>query len=152
MQHNVIRVGLIGASPDRGWAKQAHIPAIQALPQFSITAVCTTKRETADAAANQWGASAAYTDANQLVTDPNVDLVTVTVKCPDHYAPVRAALEAGKHVFCEWPLAANMDEVRDLASLAQTKAVRTFIGLQARGAPVLCYARDLVAQGYVGRV
>jgi predicted dehydrogenase len=87
-----------------------------------------------------------------LAADPNVDLVVVSVKTPDHHAHVRAALEAGKPVFCEWPLAANMEQVRDLADLARTQGIKTFIGVQARGAPILAYARDLVAQGYVGRV
>ena len=153
MKNDRIRVGLIGANPDRGWAMGVHIPALQALPHFEMTAVGTTRQETAEAAANKWGVRGAYTDPRQLAADPDVDLVVVSVKTPGHHALVRTALEAGKHVLCEWPLAATMDEVRDLVGLARAQpGVRTFIGLQARGAPVLAYAKDLVAQGYVGRV
>ena len=153
MKHDRIRVGLIGANPDRGWAMGVHIPALQALPHFEMTAVGTTRQETAEAAAKKWGVRGAYTDPRQLAADPDVDLVVVSVKTPGHHALVRTALEAGKHVLCEWPLAATMDEVRDLVGLARAQTgVRTFIGLQARGAPVLAYAKELVAQGYVGRV
>ncbi len=153
MRNDKIRVGLIGANPNRGWAMGVHVPALKALPQFEISAVGTTRQETADAAAKKWGARGAYTDPHKLAADPEVDLVVVTVKTPGHHRLVRAALEAGKHVFCEWPLAANLDEARDLAELArQKKDVRTIIGLQSHAAPVLAYVKDLVAQGYVGRV
>src|SRR5262245_33568390 len=152
MKTDTIRVGIIGANPDRGWAVGVHVPALKALPDYAITAVATTRTETAEAAAKKFGARAAYTDSRKLAADPNVDLVVVSVKTPGHHAHVRAALEAGKAVFCEWPLAANMEEVRDLVSLARTKGLKGFIGVQARCAPVLAYARDLVAQGYVGRV
>ena len=153
MKNDRIRVGLIGANPDRGWAMGVHVPALQALPHFAMTAVGTTRQETAEAAAHKWGVRGAYIDPRKLAADPDVDLVVVSVKTPGHHALVRTALEAGKHVLCEWPLAATMDEVRDLVGLARAKpGVRTFIGLQARGAPVLAYAKDLVAQGYVGRV
>src|SRR2546427_6795264 len=153
MQHDRIRVGLIGATPDRGWAMGVHIPALRARRHFEMTAVGATRQETAEAAANKWGVRGAYTDPRKLAADPDVDLVVVSVKTPGHHALVRTALEAGKHVLCEWPLAATMDEVRDLVRLARAQTgVRTFISLQARCAPVLAYAKDLVAQGYVGRV
>lgn len=152
MQNETIRVGVIGASPTRGWARETHLPAIRALPQFSLAAVSTTRMESAQAAAREWNAASAYADAWALAADADVDLVVVSVKCPDHHAPVRAALEAGKAVLCEWPLAANMEQVRDLASLAAAKGLPTFMGLQARAAPAVAHARDLVAEGYVGRV
>ena len=66
MKNDRIRVGLIGANPDRGWAMGVHIPALQALPHFEMTAVGTTRQETAEAAANKWGVRGAYTDPRQL--------------------------------------------------------------------------------------
>jgi predicted dehydrogenase len=153
MKNDRIRVGLIGANPERGWAMGVHVPTLQALPHFAMTAVGTTRQETAEAAAHKWGVRGASTDSRQLAADPDVDLVVVSVKTPGSHALVRTALEAGQHVLCEWPLAATMDEVRDLVGLTRAQTgVRTFIGLQARGAPVLAYAKELVAQGYVGRV
>ena len=106
---NKIQVGIVGVSPDRGFASIAHIPALQALPEFEITAVCTTRQESAEAAARHFRVPLAFADPAKLAQHPDVDLVTVSVKVPDHYAPVMAAIEAGKHVYCEWPLGRDTD-------------------------------------------
>jgi predicted dehydrogenase len=95
-----IRVGVVGLNPSRGFASIAHIPALQALPDFEITAVCTTRQDSAEAA-KHYGVPRAFCDAEKLAQHPDVDLVTVSVKVPDHYLPVMAAIEAGKHVYCE---------------------------------------------------
>jgi predicted dehydrogenase len=65
---------------------------------------------------------------------------------------VMAALEAGKHVFCEWPLGANTEQAVRMRDLAARKGVLNMVVLQARGAPIINRVKDLVAQGYVGRV
>src|ERR1700756_863783 len=96
---NKIRVGIVGANPHRGFASIAHIPALQALPEFEITAVCTTRQDSADAAARHFEAPLAFCDLAKFVQHPDVDLVTVSVKVPDHYRPVMAAIDAGKHVY-----------------------------------------------------
>ncbi len=76
--------------------------------------------------------------------------MTVSVKVPNHYALVRAALEAGKHVFCEWPLGANTAEATELLALARANGVRHVVGLQGRCSPIVNYVRDLIAQRYLG--
>ena len=147
-----IRVGLVGANPKRGWAGAAHIPALLALPEFEITAVGTTRQETADETARQLGIPLAFADPHELVGHPDVDLVTVSMRVPGHYALVKAAVEAGKHVFCEWPLGIDSDEAVQMLEMARRKGVHHVVGLQAWGAPVINRVRDLVAQGYVGQV
>jgi predicted dehydrogenase len=147
-----IRVGIVGANPNRGFASIAHIPALQALPEFEIAAVCTSRQDSAEAAARHYGAPAAYCDPEQLARDPGVDLVTVSVKVPDHYRPVMAAIEAGKHVYCEWPLGRDTAEANRMFEAAERRGVRHAVGLQGRVSPAICYARNLVADGYVGRV
>ena len=104
---NKIRVGIVGVSSNRGFASIAHIPALQALSDFEISAVCTTRQDSAEAAAKHFGVPLAFSDAEKLAHHPDVDLVTVSVKVPDHYLPVMAAIEARKHVYCEWPLGRN---------------------------------------------
>ncbi|HEY2538552.1 MAG TPA: Gfo/Idh/MocA family oxidoreductase, partial [Stellaceae bacterium] len=89
-----IRVGIVGASASRGFASIAHVPALRALPQFEIAAVCTGRQETAEAAARHYGVRLAFSDPETLAQHPDVDLVTVSVKVPDHYRPVMAAIEA----------------------------------------------------------
>jgi len=147
-----IRVGIVGANPERGWARQAHIPALLALPEFQIHAVCTRNEESSRAAARAFGASLSFVDARALARHPEVDLVVVAVKVPDHRQPVLDALEAGKHVYCEWPLGASGAQTEEMSAAAHRAGTRTVIGLQSHGSPALRRARDLVNSGYVGRI
>jgi predicted dehydrogenase len=148
-----IRVGIIGANPDRGWAAQAHIPALRSLPdEFQITALSTSRRESADAACRAFGVPAVYDNHDELVKSADVDVVAITVKVPHHLELASAALEAGKAVYCEWPLGNGLAEAETLAALAANQGVLAVAGLQARAAPTVAYVHDLVEQGYVGDV
>ena len=148
-----IRVGIIGANPDRGWAAQAHIPALRSLADdFEITALSTTRPESADAAGKLFDVAAAFDNHQELVNSPAVDVVAVTVKVPYHLELATAALEAGKAVYCEWPLGNGLKEAETLAALAKKQGALAVAGLQARSAPAVAYLRDLVEQGYVGEV
>src|SRR5882762_842353 len=119
-----IRVGIIGANPDRGWAAQAHIPALKSLPQdFEITALSTSRRESADAAGRRFGVPLAFDNHQDLVNSAAVDVVAVTVKVPYHLELATAALAAGKAVYCEWPLGNGLHEAETLAALAKGKGV-----------------------------
>jgi predicted dehydrogenase len=148
-----IRVGIIGANPDRGWAAQAHIPALRSLSDdFEITALSTSRRESADAARERFGVPAAFDSHEELVNRPDVDVVAVTVKVPRHVELASAALAAGKAVYCEWPLGNGLHEAQQLAALAKEAGVLAVAGLQARSAPTVAYVRDLIDEGYVGEV
>jgi predicted dehydrogenase len=147
-----IRVGVIGVTPGRSWAAVAHLPALQALPDYEVTALSTTKAETATAAAAQFGVPLHFDNHAELVAHPEVDLVCVAVKVPNHLELVTAAIDAGKTVFCEWPLGNGLDEAIAMAAHARRMGVRTAVGLQARAAPAVAYVRDLVRGGFVGEV
>jgi predicted dehydrogenase len=148
-----IRVGIIGANPDRGWAAQAHIPALTSLSDdFEITALSTSRRESAEAASELFGVPAAFDNHQALVNSPAVDVVAVTVKVPYHLELATAALGAGKAVYCEWPLGNGLKEAETLAALAKKQGVLAVAGLQARSAPSVAYVHDLIEQGYVGEV
>jgi predicted dehydrogenase len=148
-----IRVGIIGVNPDRGWAAQAHIPALKSLADdFEITALSTIGREAAQAAGKFFGIPNAYDNHQDLVNSPDVDVVVITVKVPHHLELATAALNAGKAVYCEWPLGNGLQEAETLAALAKKKGVLAVVGLQARSAPSVNYARDLIKQGYIGEV
>jgi predicted dehydrogenase len=147
-----IRVGIVGASASRGFASIAHVPALQALPDFEFVAVCTANQQSAEAAARHYGVKLAFSDPEKLATHPEIDLVTVSVKVPDHYHPVMAAIEAGKHVYCEWPLGRDTSEAMRLLAAAERGGVRHAVGLQGQMSPAINYVKDLVAAGYVGKV
>jgi predicted dehydrogenase len=99
-----------------------------------------------------FGVSAVFSDHEQLVTRPDIDVVAVTVKVPHHRELVSAALAAGKAVYCEWPLGRDLDDARAMASLAAKHGVRTVVGLQARQAPAIEFVQQLLRDGYVGEV
>jgi predicted dehydrogenase len=152
MAEEKIRIGIIGANAHYGWSMRAHLPALLALPEYELTAVCTSRRETAEESAKRYGAKLAFHDYHEMVKHPDIDLVSVSVRVPLHHQMVRAALAAGKQVFCEWPLGANLAEAEEMANLARSQGVRTMVGLQARGDPVLLRIQELVSEGYVGEV
>src|SRR5205814_249835 len=148
-----IRVGIIGANPDRGWAAQAHIPALKSLSDdFEITALSTSRRESADAASKLFGVPLAFDNHQDLVNSPVVDVVAVTVKVQYHLELATAALDAAKAVYCEWPLGNGLKEAETLAEMAKKQGVLAVAGLQARSAPSVAYVNDLIKQGYVGEV
>ena len=147
-----LRIGIIGASANRGWAKESHVPAVQKLAGLELAAVATHSQETADAAAKAFGTKSAYGNAADLIRDPDVDLVAVCVNVPDHRDLVLGALAAGKHIYCEWPLGRNITETEEIAAAAHTAGVHTAIGLQTRMNPAAHRARDLVASGAIGRL
>src|SRR5467141_612475 len=149
---SMLGVGIVGVSPVRGWAATAHIPALRALPNYEIRALSAHNAESARAAGEAFGVSAVFSDHEQLVAQPDIDVVAVTVKAPHHRALVSAALAAGKAVYCEWPLGRDLDDARAMATLAAKQGVRTVVGLQARQAPAIEFVQQLLRDGYVGEV
>src|SRR5437667_6518371 len=152
MPESTLGVGIIGASPVRGWAASAHIPALRALPNYEIRALSGHSAESAREAGEVFGVSAVFSDHKQLVSQPDIDVVAVTVKVPHHRELVSAALAAGKAVYCEWPLGRDLDDARAMAELAAKQGVRTVVGLQARQAPAIEFVQELLSEGYVGEV
>jgi predicted dehydrogenase len=152
MPESTLRVGIIGVSPSRGWAATAHIPALRALPNYEIRALSAHNPETARAAGQVFGVASVFSNHEDLVSQPDIDVVAVTVKAPHHRELVSAAIAAGKAVYCEWPLGRDLDDARAIAALAADKGARTVVGLQARQAPAIEFVQELISDGYVGEV
>ena len=151
MAERKLRIGIVGATPRVGWGPRAHIPAYHALPEVELTAVCTAHPETAQAAAAEFGVSEYYSDYHELVRSPNVDVVSVVTRALLHHPISVAALEAGKHVYCEWPLAISSQQASELADLAKARGLRHIVGLQTRFAPPFLHMKELLDQGYIGQ-
>ena len=150
-----VRVGIVGATTTvggSGWGANAHVPALHALPDYELLAVCTAHPDTAQASASAFKAELAFYNFDEMVAQPDIDLVAVVVRVPKHYDLVMTALHAGKAVFCEWPLGATLAEAEQMRDLAAARSLRTAVGLQARSDPTLMYARELVQQGFLGDV
>lgn len=147
-----IRLGFVGANVNSTWSNQSHFPAVLASPDVEMTAVCTTRPESAEEARQHFGAKLAFHDFNTMVQSDEIDAVAVVVRVPSHYEPTRAAIEAGKHVLTEWPLGRTTAEAEELTALAKARGVQTAVGLQSRVSPALMYVKELIDTGYVGEV
>lgn len=145
-----LRVGIVGANAQRGWARDAHVPALKALAQFEIVAISARTQALADEALEIFGAERAFGDSLAMVRDPEIDVVTVTVKVPEHRAVVLAAIDAGKHIYCEWPLGIDVAEAHEMASLVSPKH-HVMIGLQGIYSPAIVRAAALLHEGAIGR-
>lgn len=147
-----VGVGIVGLSAGGGWAAGGHLPALAAVPGLRPVAASASSAESAKAAGERYGIPLTFGSAAELAACPDVDLVVVSVQAAKHAPAVSAAIEAGKHVYCEWPLAVSTTEAAGFAEAAGERGVRGFVGLQARSAPVIRYLRDLVKSGWVGEV
>lgn len=155
-----IRIGLVGLSKSAAvsWASVAHLPYLlspHGKVKYEIAALCNSTVERAKKAVEAFKLSPAiktYGDAAQLADDPDVDLVVCNVRVDRHHQIIRPSIAAGKAVFCEWPLASNLDQVRDLVNLAREKGGKTMIGTQGRASPVVVKIRELLEQGRIGKV
>ena len=87
---HTIRLGFVGANVRATWASQSHFPALLASPDVALTAVCTTRPESAAEARAALGAKLAFHDFRAMVASPEIDAVAVVVRVPSHYEPTRA--------------------------------------------------------------
>src|ERR1700738_5294859 len=93
-----IRVGIIGADNKASWAKVSHVPAIKGLPGMRLAAVATRSERSAREAAEAFGADRWYSDPFAMIRDDRIDVITISVRVPEHRELVLAALQAGKAV------------------------------------------------------
>ena len=147
------KIGIGGLQPGRSWPARAHVPALRALSDdFELVGVANSSLESSQKAASDMGVPKAFANVGDLVGSPEIDVVTVTVRVPHHRELVRAAISAGKHVYCEWPLGNGLAEAQELADAAQRRGVLGVVGTQARFAPEVQYLKQLISDGYVGEV
>src|SRR6059036_2760336 len=148
-----IRVGIVGATLTQGgsgWGANAHVPALKALPNYELKAVCTAHEDTAKASAAAFGAERGFHRFSDMTSDPEVDLVVVCVRVPGHRDLVMAGLEAGKPVLCEWPLGKNLAEAEEMAGLASLRSLQINPCRIRSSAYRIAGARDLIREGYIG--
>jgi predicted dehydrogenase len=150
-----IRVGFIGLSAGQNWAVWAHLAYLKATSKYTITALCNTSIESAQASIKVHGlpeTTKAYASPQSLADDPDIDLVVCSVNVPNHYETVMPSLKAGKDIFCEWPLAKDLAQAQEFVSVAKSKGVRTMTGLQSLQSPFIKNIKELVDAGTIGKV
>jgi predicted dehydrogenase len=141
-----IRVAVIGL----GFGSAVHIPALKYLDETDVVAVCARREERAKAIAARHSIPIASDDWRDIVNHPGVDAVVIATPPYLHHQMAIAALEAGKHILCEKPLARNLAETRDMVKLAQVANVVAMVNHEFRYLPVRQYVKELIDEGYVG--
>ena len=152
MDAKKINIAVIGANIHMGWGGGVHLPALLKLPEYQVVAVCTSRKETAEEAAKHFNVPMAFHNYRDMIAHPDVEAVSVCVRVPLHHQMVLDAIEAGKHVYCEWPLGVTLAQAEEMASRARQKGISHMVGLQLRNNPVLLRLRELIEEGYVGEM
>lgn len=151
-----VRIGLVGA----GWMGKAHSSALtnaqvlfgpeDGVAKFEV--VADNNEESAKQAQHTLGYKRYTTNWEEVVSDPNVDLVDIATPNAFHYEVAKAALENGKHVYCEKPLSISAKESEELARLAKEKGVINYVGFNNTMNPANAYVRELVQSGKLGQL
>ncbi|HLJ58804.1 MAG TPA: Gfo/Idh/MocA family oxidoreductase [bacterium] len=143
-----IRVGVIGA----GFIGPAHIESLRRLGFVRVVALAGSSQASAEHKAASLFVPAAYGDYRRLIEAPDVDVVHITAANVHHYPAAKAALEAGKHVVCEKPLAMTTAESAELVRLAEASGLVNAVTFNIRFYPLLQHARALIGRGDLGPV
>lgn len=150
-----LNIGLIGT----GFMGKAHaLGFLNAARIFDLPvnvvlhSVADIDRGAAEAAARAFGFAHATVDWQEMVVDPQIDIISITAPNALHKDMALAAIAAGKHVYCEKPLAPLARHARDMAEAAEAKGVRTQVGFNYLCNPMLRLARDMIAGGELGEI
>lgn len=153
-----IRVALVGLSSTAktSWAAEAHLPYLlssRGRSHYEIVAVLNSSLRAAEAAKESFSLPSnvkAYGDPSALAKDPDIDLVVCNTRVDVHFPTVAPAVEAGKAVYVEWPLAENFEQAALLTGERQLND--SIIGLQGRVSPIALKLKEVLASGRIGRV
>jgi len=151
-----IRIGLIGY----GGIGRVHAAAYRAIPfhyglradSIEIAGVATTRQETAERAAQEIGCAFFTDDYHELLGRADVDAVDICTPNNSHHKIVLAAAEAGKHIYCEKPLAMNVAEAGGMAGAVRAAGLKAQVTFNFRFFPAVMRAKQLVEAGFLGRV
>jgi predicted dehydrogenase len=149
----VVGYAFMGAAHAHAWRTAPHMFDLPLTP--AMVALCGRDAAAVKAAADRQGWAAAETDWRELIARPDVDLVDICTPGDLHAEIAIAALDAGKHVLCEKPLANTPAEAEAMTAAAQraaTRGIRSMVGFNYRRVPALALARTLVAEGRLGEI
>ena len=145
--NDVVRVGVLGAG---AWARGAHLPGYRRDRRCRVVAIADPELDRARAAAHEFDIATATADPHDLLGRADIDMIDVCTPSHTHFELAWAALEAGKHVLCEKPVAYDYLDTIRARDLARTKGLKTKVGLTFRYSPAMRYMRELVSGGFIG--
>jgi predicted dehydrogenase len=143
----MLRVGIISAN----WGAFAHLPAWRAIPGVEVTAICTSRRETAEAASARTGIPRAFWDAEAMIADPDIDIIDCGTRPSIRHPMVLAALAQGKHVYNAIPFAADLDRARALHRVWKGSGSTGIVDAYSQWLPAHAQAKRMIDAGYLGQ-
>ena len=147
MPESLVRVGVLGAG---AWARGAHLPGYRRDRRCIVVAIADVEIDRARDAAREFDVPVAVSDPRELFRRDDIDLIDVCTPSHTHFELAWSALEAGKHVLCEKPVAYDYRDTERARDLARQKKLKTKVGLTFRYSPAIRYMRELVANGFIG--
>jgi predicted dehydrogenase len=148
MMAEKVRIGVVGL----GIMGEQYVRILGAHPHAAVTAVCTRRRERLDEVADKYGVGARFTDFRELVGRGDVDAVCVATPDFSHYEPVKAALEAGKHVLCEKPFTTELAEADELLALSRSRPRQKLqVSFNHRWLSSYYHGHEAIRRGDIGR-
>lgn len=144
-----VRVGIAGTS---WWTDLMFLPALTTHPHATVAAICGRNRDRAGELARKYGILGVFTDYHDMIERGGLDALVVAVPDDLHHEITMTALDAGLHVLCEKPLAMTEQQAWDMVQRAEAARVKTMVLFTYRWMPFLRYLRELLDQGYVGRL
>jgi predicted dehydrogenase len=140
-------IGVIGAGR---WANWAHLPGWVRDERCELVAVCDRDLDRAGKAGQEFGAKVVTGDYRELLARDDIDIIDVVTRDSEHFEINLAALEAGKHVLSEKPVAHDFRDVRRAADFAAANGLKTKVGLTFRYSPAVRYMKHLIDSGSLG--
>ncbi|WP_421905264.1 Gfo/Idh/MocA family protein [Mameliella sp.] len=147
----LIGTGFMGKTHALAWGAARAVLG-RDLPEVRLEMLCDTPDDRAGRMADQFGFARATGDWRAVVTDPAVDVVSITTPNNLHHEMACAALRAGKHVWCEKPMALTLAEAEEMARAAQEAGTVTMVGYNYIRNPAFLHAKKLIDEGRIGRV
>jgi predicted dehydrogenase len=132
------------------WARGAHLPGYRRDPRCRLVGIADVELNRAQAAAREFDIPFVTANPRQLIERTDVDLVDVCSPSHTHFELAWAALEAGKHVLCEKPVAYDFRDTLKARDLARRNGLKTKVGLTFRYSPAMRYMRELAVTGFIG--
>lgn len=151
-----LRVGMVGYK----FMGKAHSNAYRALPMFfpetavlpEMSAICGRDPVGLEKARTQFGWQSSETDWRKLVAREDIDLIDINAPSDAHKEITIAAAEAGKHLFCEKPLALTLEDANEMLAAAEKAGVKHMVGFNYRFAPAVQLAKKLISEGRIGKI
>ena len=142
----MFKVGIIGA----GWIAEKMAAALSPLNDYCVYAIASRSLEKAEEFARTWDIPKAYGSYEEMVMDPDVDLVYIATPHSHHYPHTRLALEHGKHVLVEKAFTANAAEAEELLAMARSKGLFITEAIWTRYMPLSHKVKELMESGIIG--